>query len=179
MSRASIAKGAADYPEARAVGLDGGVARSGEIPDKAVVGADPVRSGIALCGGEEQQPELIAGAESVGDQAPVQGNLLRTLRRGAGRRGAGDLSLCPCVGGSGTHQRLRPASQPGQAGQGGRQMPRGPRQPGPAPRGTGRANVPVPVPLEKIPASFLTESTFMSSPPLGWSCGPVERTLLF
>ena len=77
--------GAADHPEARAVGPDVGVAGRGEVLDEGVVVRDIGGRGVALGGGEEQQPELVAGAQAGGDEAPVRGDL------GGGGRGQG----CP------------------------------------------------------------------------------------
>ena len=50
--------GAADRPEARAVALDVGVAGLGAVLDEGVVVRDVGGGGVALGGGEEQQPEL-------------------------------------------------------------------------------------------------------------------------
>ena len=54
--------GAADHPEACAVGLDVGVAGRGAALDEGVVVRDVGGRGVALGGGEEQQPELVAGS---------------------------------------------------------------------------------------------------------------------
>ena len=66
--------GAADHPEARAVVLDVGVAGRGAGLDEGVVVRDIGGRGVALGGGEEQQPELVAGAQAGGDEAPVRGD---------------------------------------------------------------------------------------------------------
>ena len=66
--------GAADRPEVRAVVLDVGVAGRGAGLDEGVVVRDVGGRGVALRGGEEQQPELVAGAQAVGDEAPVRGD---------------------------------------------------------------------------------------------------------
>ena len=71
-----LVDGAADHLEVRFVGLDVGVARRGAVPDEGVVGADAVGRGGAAGGGEEQQPELVAGAEAGGRQAPVGGTIV-------------------------------------------------------------------------------------------------------
>ena len=42
-------------------------------------------AGVALGGGEEQQPELVAGLEAGGDETPVVGD--RRLRLGLERQG--------------------------------------------------------------------------------------------
>ena len=66
--------GAADRPEARVVGLDGAMPASSEVLDEGVVGRDFVGRAVGLRGREEQQPELVAGAEPGGDEAPVVGH---------------------------------------------------------------------------------------------------------
>ena len=67
--------GAADRREARAVGLDVGVAGRGAGLDEGVVVRDVAGHGVALGGGEEQQPELVARGHAGGDEAPVRGDL--------------------------------------------------------------------------------------------------------
>ena len=66
--------GAADRPEAPAVGLDGGAAGRGAGLDEGVVVRDGGGGAVALGGGEEQQPELVAGVQAGGLEAPVVGN---------------------------------------------------------------------------------------------------------
>ena len=67
--------GAADRRETRAVGLDVGVAGRGAGLDEAVVVRDGVGRAVALGGREEQQPELGAGVQAGGLEAPVRGDL--------------------------------------------------------------------------------------------------------
>ena len=67
--------GAADDGEAVAVGLDVGVAGRGAGLDEGVVGRDVGGRAVALGRGEEDQPELVAGGQPGGDQAPVTGDL--------------------------------------------------------------------------------------------------------
>ena len=52
--------GAADHPEAIAVGLDAGVAGLGAVLDEGVVGRDTGVTGGDPVGGEEQQAEGVA-----------------------------------------------------------------------------------------------------------------------
>ena len=83
--------GAADRPEAGAVSLDVGVAARGEVLDEGVVGRDLGGGGVALGGGEEQQPELLAGGQASGLEAPVRGDKsLRERWRAERARGNGD-----------------------------------------------------------------------------------------
>ena len=76
--------GAADHIEARAVGLDGGVAARGEELDERVVDRDVGGQGAAPGGGEEQQPEPGADGQAGGLEAPVRGD------RGGGGGVVGD-----------------------------------------------------------------------------------------
>ena len=66
---------AADRPEARAVGLDGDVAGRGAGLDEGVVVRDVGGRGVALGGGQEQQPELVADGQAGGREGPVRGDL--------------------------------------------------------------------------------------------------------
>ena len=68
--------GAADRPEAPAVGLDGGVAGRGAVLDEGVVVRDVGGQGVALGGGEEQQPELGADGQAGGREAPAREDLV-------------------------------------------------------------------------------------------------------
>ena len=70
-----------------AVGLDVGVARRGAVLDEGVVIRDVGRLGVALRGGEEHDPEGVAGAEAGGNQAPVLGHFGSSA--GAGDVGGG------------------------------------------------------------------------------------------
>ena len=65
---------APDRPEPRAVGPDVGVAGRGEVLDEGVVGRDIGGRAVALGGGEEQQPELVAAGQAGGREAPVIGD---------------------------------------------------------------------------------------------------------
>ena len=76
-------RGAADHPEAVAVGPDVGVPGGGEALDKGVVVRDIVRLAVGLRRGEEQQPELLAGGDPGRNQAPAVGNLDLAGRGGA------------------------------------------------------------------------------------------------
>ena len=82
--------GAADHPEARAVGLDVGVAGRGAGLDEGVVVRDIGGRGVALGGGEEQQPELGAGGHGGGLEAPVRGDLGGGGHHGGGVGDGGD-----------------------------------------------------------------------------------------
>ena len=77
--------GAADHPEAIAVGPDVGVPGRGALLDEGVVGRDVGGLGSALRGGEEQQPELVAPGQAGGLEAPALGD----HGRGAGVLGGG------------------------------------------------------------------------------------------
>ena len=73
----------ADDSEPFAVGLDGGVARGGLILDELVEGGDAVSPVPRLYAlgevievlGDEQEPELVAGGQAAGGQAPVRPDL--------------------------------------------------------------------------------------------------------
>ena len=83
--------GAADRPEARAVGLDVGVAGRGAGLYEGVVGRDIGGRAVALGGGEEQQPELGAGGHGGGLEAPVRGDLGGGGQHGGGVGDGGDV----------------------------------------------------------------------------------------
>ena len=106
--------GAADHPEARAVGPDVGVAGRGEVLDEGVVVRDIGGRGVALGGGEEQQPERVAGGQAGGLEAPVRGDrvdgagLGRAVDPDLARPGAADSESCGGI--MGTSGNLIPDS---------------------------------------------------------------------
>ena len=72
LSRASTAAVQPIAPKPAAVGLDVGVAGRGAVLDEGVVVRDVGGQGVALGGGEEQQPEFGADGQAGGREAPAR-----------------------------------------------------------------------------------------------------------